>query len=32
MDFLLSKYGLIFIEFDNIYQGEAKVNTFKFSK
>ena len=32
MDFLLSKYGLIFTEFDSIDQGRAAVNTFKFSK
>ena len=32
MDFLLSKYGLIFTEFDSIDRGGAKVNTFKFSK
>ena len=29
MDFLLSKYGLIFTEFDSIDRGR---NTFKFSK
>ena len=32
MDFLLSKYGLIFTEFDSIDQGRATVNTFKFCK
>ena len=32
MDFLLSKYGLIFTEFDSIDRGGAEVNTFKFSK
>ena len=32
MDFLLSKYGLIFTEFDSIDQGRAAVNTFKFCK
>ena len=33
MDFLLSKYGLIFTEFDSIDRGgAASVNTFKFSK
>ena len=32
MDFLLSKYGLIFTEFDSIDQGRAAVNTCKFSK
>ena len=32
MDFLLSKYGLIFTEFDSIDRGRAEVNTFKFSK
>ena len=34
MDFLLSKYGLIFTEFDSIDRGggSASVNTFKFSK
>ena len=32
MDFLLSKYGLIFTEFDRIDRGGAAVNTFKFSK
>ena len=32
MDFLLSKYGLIFTEFDSIDQGGAEVNTFKFSE
>ena len=32
MDFLLSKYGLIFTEFDSIDRGGAKVNTSKFSK
>ena len=32
MDFLLSKYGLVFTEFDSIDQGRAAVNTFKFSK
>ena len=30
-DFLLSKYGLIFTEFDSIDWGEVEVNTFKFS-
>ena len=29
MDFLLSKYGLIYTEFDSIDQGRAEVNTFK---
>ena len=32
MDFLLSKYGLIFTEFDSIDRGGAEVNNFKFSK
>ena len=32
MDFLLSKYCLIFIEFDSIDRGGAEVNTFKFNK
>ena len=32
MDFLLSKYGLIFTEFDSIDWGGAEINTFKFSK
>ena len=32
MDFLLSKYGLIFTEYDSIDRGGAAVNTFKFSK
>ena len=32
MDFLLSKYGLIFTEFDSIDRGGAEVNTFKFNK
>ena len=32
MDILLSKYGLIFTEFDSIDRGGAEVNTFKFSK
>ena len=32
MDFLLSKYGLIFTEFDGIDRGGAEINTFKFSK
>ena len=32
MDFLLSKYGLIFTEFDSIDRGGAEVNAFKFSK
>ena len=32
MDFLLSKYGLIFTEFDRIDWGGAEVNTFKLSK
>ena len=32
MDFLLSKYGLIFTEFDSIDQGRAKVKTLKFKK
>ena len=32
MDFLLSKYGLIFTEFDSIDRGGAEVNTLKFSK
>ena len=32
MDFLLSKYGLIFTEFDSIDRGGAEVNTFKFIK
>ena len=30
MDFLLSKYGLIFTEFDSIDRCGAEVNTFKF--
>ena len=32
MDFLLSKYSLIFHEFDSIDRGRSDVNTFKFSK
>ena len=28
MDFLLSKYGLIFTEFDSIVRDGAEVNTF----
>ena len=32
MDFLLSKYGLIFTEFDSIDQDRAEAITFKFSK
>ena len=32
MDFLLSKYGLIFTECDSIDRGGAEVNTFTFSK
>ena len=32
MDFFLSKYGLIFTEFDSIDREGAEVNTFKFSK
>ena len=32
MDFLLSKYGVIFTEFDSIDRGEAEVNNVKFSK
>ena len=32
MDFLFSKYGLIFTEYDSIDRGGAGVNTFKFSK
>ena len=31
MDFLLSKYDLIFTEFDSTDRGGAEVNTFKFS-
>ena len=32
MDILLSKYGLIFTEFESIDLGSASVNTVKFSK
>ena len=32
MDILLTKYGLIFTEFDSTDWGGADVNTFKFSK
>ena len=32
MDILLSKYGLIFTEFESIDLGPASVNTVKFSK
>ena len=32
MEILLSKYGLIFTEFESIDLGSASVNTVKFSK
>ena len=32
MDILLSKYGLIFTEFESIDLGSVSVNTVKFSK
>ena len=32
MDFLLSKYGVIFTEVDRIDRGGTEVNNFKFSK
>ena len=32
VDFLLSKYGLIFTEFESIDLGSALVNTIKFNK